>query len=154
MRDVLSLLMQKITFGRYACQLTEWGIKGTSRQESATLRQFLQRTLARAKQFLGIFHPICVHQIFQVATEIAVYHVGQISLVRFNHLAQFFQRELWVEEYLAHFQIVQYIFIYLTIDSSYFFYSLICEFLLPIKMSCFEKQIFLPFGSKGALVAV
>ena len=104
--------------------------------------------------YLLPYLPLLCSQIFQVATEIAVYHVGQISLVRFNHLAQFFQRELWVEEYLAHFQIVQYIFIYLTIDSSYFFYSLICEFLLPIKMSCFEKQIFLPFGSKGALVAM
>mgnify|MGYP003057879118 CR=1 FL=1 len=58
---------------------------------TAALRQLLRRTLARTEQFLGIFHPIRVHQLFQMATEVAVDHVRQISLVRFNHIAQLLQ---------------------------------------------------------------
>ena len=95
---------------------------------------------------------ICfLNKSFQVTARVAVHHwinksgsfnPSIVSSARFPG-----------QETLGALQIIQYIFIYFTIDFSCFLRLTTCKLLLPINMAASEKQIS-AFRSKSALVAV
>ncbi len=97
-------LMRHILPGRHARHFPECHIERAFRTEPAAHGNFLHGATPAAEQFLGVFHPVTVQQLLQVAAEVAVHRIAQVSLVRLEHRAQRLQRKRGIEEYLAHLQ--------------------------------------------------